>query len=94
MGARMVLPTGDTPVAHGRIFDRGIVMNAEHILAMRAQAVAQMESLLATSGPTITVGGEEMAWAPLLAALERTVDWCDRKLGEYEPFEVRSQGTT
>ena len=49
-------------------------MNAEQILAMREQAVAQMEALLATSGPTITVGGEEMAWAPLLAALERTVD--------------------
>jgi hypothetical protein len=69
-------------------------MNAEQIVAMREQAVAQMEALLANSGPTITVNGEEMAWAPLLAALERTVDWCDRKLGEYEPFEVRSQGTT
>jgi hypothetical protein len=69
-------------------------MSMQQIEAMRAQAIVQMEALLATSGPTITVNGEEMAWAPLLAALERTVDWCDRKLGEYEPFEVRSQGTT
>jgi hypothetical protein len=69
-------------------------MSMQLVEAMRAQAIAQMEALLATSGPTITVNGEEMAWAPLLAALERTVDWCDRKLGEYEPFEVRSQGTT
>ena len=69
-------------------------MSMQQVEAMRAQAVVQMEALLATSGPTITVNGEEMAWAPLLAALERTVDWCDRKLGEYEPFEVRSQGTT
>jgi hypothetical protein len=70
------------------------VMNAEQVVAMRAQAVAQMEALLANSGPTITVNDEEFPWAPLLASLERTVDWCDRKLGEYEPFEVRSQGTT
>ena len=57
-------------------------MNAEQIVAMREQAIAQMEALLATSGPTITVNGEEIAWAPFLAALERTVDWCDRKLGD------------
>lgn len=69
-------------------------MNMQQMLAMRDQAIAQMEALLAASGPTITVNGEEIPWAPLLAALERTVDWCDRKLGEYEPFEVRSQGTT
>ena len=69
-------------------------MNAEQITAMREQAIAQMESLLATSGPTITVNDEEIPWAPLLAALERTVDWCDRKLAEYMPYEVRSVGET
>ncbi len=69
-------------------------MSAQQIEAMRAQAMVQMEALLATSGPTITVGAEEIPWAPLLAALERTVDWCDRKLGEYQPYEVRSQGET
>lgn len=72
----------------------GEMMSVQQVEAMRAQAIGQMETLLATSGPTITVNGEEMAWAPLLAALERTVDWCDRKLGEYQPYEVRSQGTT
>jgi protein-disulfide isomerase len=69
-------------------------MNAEQITTMREQAIAQMESLLATSGPTITVNDEEIPWAPLLAALERTVDWCDRKLTEYLPYEVRSAGET
>jgi hypothetical protein len=69
-------------------------MSVEQIETMREQAMGQMEALLATSGPTITVNGEEIPWAPLLAALERTVDWCDRKLAEYQPYEVRSQGTT
>ena len=69
-------------------------MNAQQIEAMRAQTIVQMEALLATSGPTITVGDEEIPWAPLLAALERTVDWCDRKLSEYQPYEVRSQAET
>lgn len=69
-------------------------MSAQQIEAMRSQAIAQMETLLATSGPTITVGDEEIPWAPLLTALERTVDWCDRKLGEYQPYEVRSQAET
>ena len=69
-------------------------MSAQQIEAMRSQAIAQMEVLLATSGPTITVGDEEIPWAPLLAALEQTVDWCDRKLGEYQPYEVRSQAET
>jgi hypothetical protein len=54
----------------------------------------QIQSLLATDGPTITVGEEQVAWAPLLASLERNVDWCDRKLGEYDPYEVQTQATT
>lgn len=69
-------------------------MSVLQIEAMRNQTLAQMEELLATSGPTITVGAEEVVWASLLAALERTIDWCDRKLAEYQPFEVRSAGVT
>jgi hypothetical protein len=68
-------------------------VDIEQIEAMRTQTAAQFESLLATSGPTITVGGVEMAWAPLAASLRDTLDWCDRKLAEYQPYEVRSEGT-
>ncbi len=66
----------------------------EEIEAIRDQAAAQIQSLLATSGPTITVNGTEVAWAPLLAPLQRTLDWCDQKLADYQPFEVRSQAET
>lgn len=68
--------------------------SVEDIEAMRAQTIAQMQALLAMSGPTITVNGEEVAWAPLLGALQSTLDWCDRKLAEYRPFEVRSEVST
>jgi len=61
---------------------------------MRATTAAQIESLLATVGPTITVNGTQVAWAPLLRDLRGTLDWCDRKLAEYQPFEVRSQAET
>jgi hypothetical protein len=62
--------------------------------AIRDQALAQMQSLLASEEPTITVNDEEVPWAPLLASLERTVDWCDRKLGEYQPYEVSTRAGT
>jgi hypothetical protein len=69
-------------------------VNIEQIEAIRSQSLAQIEELLASAGPTITVGGVEMAWAPLAADLERLVDWCDRKLAEYQPYEVASQATS
>ena len=69
-------------------------VDLSQIEAIRSQALAQIQALLATEGPTITVSGEQVAWAPLLASLERNVDWCDRKLGEYDPYEVRTQATT
>lgn len=66
-------------------------LSIDEIEAIRAQTLAQIESLLATSGPTISVNGQETPWAPLLASLRATLDWCDRKLAEYQPFEVRTE---
>jgi hypothetical protein len=69
-------------------------VDLEQIESIRSQALGHMQELLATEGPTITINDEEAPWAPLLAALERTVEWCDRKLAEYAPYEVRSVGKT
>jgi hypothetical protein len=69
-------------------------VNVQQIEAIRDQTIVQIMDLLATSGPTITVNGAEVVWAPLLAALQRTIDWCDGKLAEYQPYEVRSRGET
>ena len=69
-------------------------VDIEQVEAIRLQVLVQIDELISTTGPTITVNGEEIPWAPLLESLQRTLDWCDRKLQEAAPFEVRSQGTT
>jgi hypothetical protein len=69
-------------------------MNVEQIETIRSEALAQMLDLLATEGPTVEIGDDELPWAPWLAALEKTVDWCDRKLAEYAPYEVATRGVT
>lgn len=69
-------------------------VDIEPIEAIREQTIVQMQTLLATAGPILLVNGMDVVWAPLLASLARTVDWCDGKLAEYQPFEVRSRGET
>ena len=69
-------------------------LDTTQIEAIRDQAATQLQSLLATSGPTITVNGTEVPWTPFLSPLRSTLDWCDRKLAEYQPYEVRSRAKT
>ncbi|MBA3480286.1 MAG: hypothetical protein H0T51_00590 [Pirellulales bacterium] len=69
-------------------------MNVQQIEAIRDQTISQIQDLLATAGPTISVNGADVVWAPLLASLQRMLDWCDGKLTEYQPYEVRSRGET
>ena len=69
-------------------------VDVTEIEAIRTQTIAQIQDLLATSGPTITVNGTEVTWAPLLSSLRSTLDWCDRKLADYQPYVVRSEGET
>jgi hypothetical protein len=69
-------------------------VDVNQIESLRDQVLDQMAALLSSAEPTITVNDEEVPWAPLLADLAETVDWCDRKLAEYEPYEVRSRGKT
>jgi hypothetical protein len=71
-----------------------VSVDVTQIEAIRTQTVSQIQALLATTGPTITVNGVEVTWAPLLSPLRSTLDWCDRKLADYQPYEVRSSGET
>jgi len=66
----------------------------EQIEAIRSQTLVQIAELLETSGPMLVVESTVTPWPPLLAELAAMVDWCDRKLAEYDPYEVRSRGTT
>jgi hypothetical protein len=61
---------------------------------IRSQTLAQLEALRADPKPTYWLDGQRVHWQEYAESLERTIDWCDRKLAEYEPFEIRSQGVT
>jgi hypothetical protein len=66
----------------------------EQIQTIRSQTLAQLESLRADPKPTYWLDGQRVQWQEYAESLQRTVDWCDRKLAEYAPFEVRSQGVS
>jgi hypothetical protein len=66
----------------------------EQIESIRSQTLTQIADLLGTTGPMLVVDATVTPWPPLLAPLVAMVDWCDRKLAEYDPYEVRSRGTT
>ena len=66
----------------------------EQLQSIRSQTLAQLEALRAEPKPTYWIDGQRVHWQEYLDSLQRTIDWCDRKLAECEPFEVRSRGVT
>ena len=66
----------------------------EQIQSIRSQTLVQLDSLRAAPKPSYWIDGQRVHWQEYADSLQRTVDWCDQKLIEYEPFEVRSQGIT
>jgi len=64
----------------------------EQIESIKAQALQQLADLRANPKPSYSIDGQNVAWDAYLASLERTVDWCDRKLAGYEPYEIASRG--
>lgn len=68
--------------------------DVEQIQSIRSQTLAQLDALAAERKPTYWLDGQRVHWQEYAESLRRTVDWCDRKLAGYEPFEVRSQGMT
>ena len=66
----------------------------DQIAAIRAQTLAQLEELRANPKPSYSIDGQSVSWTDYVESLERTVDWCDRKLRDCNPFEFKSEGTT
>lgn len=66
----------------------------EQISTIRAQTLTQLEELRASPKPTYSIDGQSVAWVDYVESLQRTIDWCDRKLLDCDPFEIRSEGTT
>jgi len=61
---------------------------------IRAQTLALMDQITRQPKPTYSLEGQQIAWSEYLARLQAVVDWCDRKLAELEPVELRSQAVT
>ena len=68
--------------------------DSEQIRSIRSQTLAQLDALRADPKPTYWLEGQRVHWEQYAEALQRTINWCDQKLAEYEPFEIRSQGVT
>ena len=66
----------------------------EQIQSIRSQTLAQLDALRADPEADVLDRRPARSLAGVRRSLQRTVDWCDRKLAEYQPFEVRSQGMT
>ena len=67
---------------------------SQQIATIRSLTLTQMEELRANPKPTYSIDGQCVSWSEYFQSLQQTVDWCDRKLASYDPFEIQSQGTT
>lgn len=66
----------------------------EQIELIRTRTLQQIADLREEQKPTVNDNGQFTAWTEYVAALQATVDWCDRKLIELEPFEIVSRAFT
>lgn len=66
----------------------------ETIRTIKAQALTMIAYLTTSPKPSYSLDGQTLSWSDYLARLQETVDWCERKLVEAEPFEIHSQGLT
>jgi hypothetical protein len=68
--------------------------DVEQIQSIHSQTLAQLDAIRADPKPSYWIDGQRVLWQEYADSLQRTVDWCDQKLVDYQPFEVRSQGMT
>jgi hypothetical protein len=66
----------------------------QQIETIKSQTLAQLVAIRIDPKPTYSVDGQSVSWESYAESLQRTVDWCDRKLSDYEPFEFQTRGDT
>jgi len=64
----------------------------EHIRLIRSQTLALMTEITSTPKPSYSIDGQSISWNAYLLRLQRIVDWCDKKLVNDKPYEIRSHG--
>jgi hypothetical protein len=68
--------------------------DVQQIQSIRSQTLAQLDALRANPKPTYWLDGQRVHWEQYAESLQRTIDWCDTKLTDYEPYEIQSQAVT
>ena len=66
----------------------------DQIALIRSQTLAQLADLRADPKPSYSIDGQNISWTEYAESLQATIDWCDQKLLDCQPFEFRSEGTT
>ena len=61
------------------------------IESIRSQTLALIAEITSGPKPSYYIDGQQVSWAEYLDRLQKTVDWCDRKIALAEPTEVVSQ---
>lgn len=59
---------------------------------IRSHTLDEIETVFADPAALYTLEGQPVAWQEYLRSLRLIVDWCDSKLAEISPYEVRSAG--
>jgi hypothetical protein len=68
--------------------------DVEMLAVIRSQTLQLIADVTAAPKPTYFVDGQSVSWESYLAQLQRTVEWCDRRLNDAEPFEFATRGGT
>ena len=64
----------------------------QQIEQIRSLTLQQLVDLRANPKPSYSIDGQSVSWDDYVQSLQDTVDWCDTKLADADPFEIRSQG--
>jgi hypothetical protein len=68
--------------------------DSEQIAAIKSQVLQILVEITANPKPTYDIDGQSVSWNAYLLRLQGIVEWCDRKLAAYGPFEIESRATT
>ena len=66
----------------------------QQLQEIRSLTLAQLAELRAEHKPTYWIDGQRVHWQEYAESLQRTIDWCDQKLADGEPFEIHSRAAS
>ncbi|TWT46490.1 hypothetical protein [Botrimarina hoheduenensis] len=64
----------------------------EQIEAIKQLTLGQIQEVRANTKPTYWIDGQRVHWEQYVESLQRTVDWCDQKLNDDDPYELVTSG--